>query len=1380
MPQSKGSDGQPHCWAQLCAAALAFIVWIVAASGALAAPRPIEQPIPNPPLTKACGLNVLMILDESGSIATSNATQDVRNAFKAFTGAIKNTSSAMAVAEFSRVARLPAIGSFPPGEYITVTDSTKVDLDAYINNDFNPNGNTNWEDGLRMGIPNFAPRNNFQVPHLTVFITDGDPNQVIRDSVTATDYANKVPLADSQTTGANQNTAADHAVANANNLKTQGSRILAIAVGAGLSSNASLNRLIRVSGPNVYNGTGDFDISTDDIYREPDFSKLQDALRQAAFQLCAPSVTVQKLVDQTPDPGTTNDAVPGVNWTIMGTVTAPGSGGYDWVLPVAESPGAGPKSANTDTSGFATFQWLPDEAGPSGFTAMETIQSGFTNAQGETRCTFRTPDSPSDQPLAVTPGNGSFSTLIPQESIVTCQFVNVAVPAPAITLKKYTEGSDADTAPDGPDIPVGQQINWTYVVTNTGNTTLNTIAVTDAEVLPIPAAPGPTVSCPKTMLIQGESITCTATGISGTRASGSGFTGQYQNIATVTAVDSYSTLVTASDPSHYVAAAPGISIEKATNGQDADTAPGPLVAPGSPVTWSYVVTNTGTETLNGISVIDDREGAVTCPQATLVSGVSMTCANKVSTATPGQYANRATVTGAPAGGGAVTDEDPSHYFGVVTALSVKKATNGVDADVPPGPAIVIGDDVYWTYVVTNTGNVPFTSWTVTDSDPSARIACPRVILGPSASATCVAKGIAGPGQYANTATASTPNPLGGPDIIASDPSHYFGAQSALALEKTTNGQDADDPPGPFISVGQPVTWSYAVTNTGNTPLTNLLVIDSKLGAATCNTTALAVGGSTTCSLNGVATAGQYLNLSLALARGADNNLVGALDPSHYFGAAPGIHLEKLTNGVDADTAPGPYIIEGNPVDWSYEVTNTGNNRLTNITLTDDRLGPITCPQTALEPQVSVICTATGIAATGQYANVATVAARDTAGVSVSDTDPSHYFGYISAINVEKATNGQDADDAPIGPIVPVGSTVTWTYQVTNPGDIALKNVRLTDNQGVAPVFQNGDTNGNNEIDPGETWLYQAQGIAVSGQYANIATATAVDVFENPVQDTDPSHYYGLVLEPSIDIEKATNGVDADNPPGPRIEVGETARFTYVVTNTGNAFLRNVTVTDNQGVTVTCPSGNPIPVLEPGSHEICTASRVVTEGQYVNVGAATGRSPDGRTPSDSDPSHHLGTPPFTPTLGISIEKATNGEDADTPPGPTLPVGATANFTYVVRNTGNIPLTNVTVTDDQGVIVTCPSGNPIPILRRGRSETCTGSATVSPGQYTNRGSATGTAPDGSLYSDSDPSHHFGGPANTNPRDIPTLSMLGLSLLALLLGGGVSMSRKIGRTR
>ncbi|MBN1783241.1 hypothetical protein JW948_19050, partial [bacterium] len=42
------------------------------------------------------------------------------------------------------------------------------------------------------------------------------------------------------------------------------------------------------------------------------------------------------------------------------------------------------------------------------------------------------------------------------------------------------------------------------------------------------------------------------------------------------------------------------------------------------------------------------------------------------------------------------------------------------------------------------------------------------------------------------------------------------------------------------------------------------------------------------------------------------------------------------------------------------------------------------------------------------------------------------------IHIEKATNGQDAD-APTGPTVNAGSTVTWTYAVTNPGNVPISN-----------------------------------------------------------------------------------------------------------------------------------------------------------------------------------------------------------------------------------------------------------------------------------------------------------------------------------------------------
>ena len=84
------------------------------------------------------------------------------------------------------------------------------------------------------------------------------------------------------------------------------------------------------------------------------------------------------------------------------------------------------------------------------------------------------------------------------------------------------------------------------------------------------------------------------------------------------------------DPSHYCnPEEPAIDIEKATNGVDADDAnagDAPLIAAGDTVTWSYVVTNTGTVPLVNVMAFDDTLGAtLTCPKTALAPKESMTC-----------------------------------------------------------------------------------------------------------------------------------------------------------------------------------------------------------------------------------------------------------------------------------------------------------------------------------------------------------------------------------------------------------------------------------------------------------------------------------------------------------------------------------------------------------------------------------------------------------------------------------------------------------------------------------------------------------------------------------------------------------------------------------
>ena len=341
---------------------------------------------------------------------------------------------------------------------------------------------------------------------------------------------------------------------------------------------------------------------------------------------------------------------------------------------------------------------------------------------------------------------------------------------------------DADEAP-GPFIPIDEAITWTYVVTNTGNVPLSGLTVVD-DVLG-------SITCPPEPIAPQASVTCTATGTS--------VGGPYVNNATATAVGAGQT-VTDSDPSHYTGVRAGIDIEKATNGDDADDAPGPFVPVGDPVTWTYVVTNDGEATVNDIVVTDDQGVVVTCPATTLAVGASMTCTAPAATAEAGQYENVGTVTGISETEPTVPvqDSDPSHYFGEELGITIVKTANGDDANTPPGVAVTVGDSVTWRFLVTNTGNVPLT-WTVTDPDVPF-LFCPRIVLGPGASAPCFSREPAEAGQHPNTGTVTGTSPSGA-TVTDDDPANYFGVLGAIQVQKLVEDDDANDPPGPFIPVG---------------------------------------------------------------------------------------------------------------------------------------------------------------------------------------------------------------------------------------------------------------------------------------------------------------------------------------------------------------------------------------------------------------------------------------------------------------------------------------------------------------------------------------------------------------------------------------------------
>jgi len=250
----------------------------------------------------------------------------------------------------------------------------------------------------------------------------------------------------------------------------------------------------------------------------------------------------------------------------------------------------------------------------------------------------------------------SFSTSAGAAITVTYYFAQ-----PAIDLEKATNGDDADLLP-GPALYPGEIVTWTYVVTNIGEVPLVDLTLLDDQ-------EGNVIGgCPKNTLDVAESMHCTHVGTAQS--------GQYTNTAFVTGnvpdtLTGEPRQVTDDDPSHYSGTGdPAIELEKLTNGEDADLLPGPVVAVGTVVTWSYMVSNVGEIDLEAITLVDDREGDVTahCPQRTLAIGESMVC-EVAGIAQLGQYTNTGVVTGTTPADSVrpnvpVTDDDPSHYSSI--------------------------------------------------------------------------------------------------------------------------------------------------------------------------------------------------------------------------------------------------------------------------------------------------------------------------------------------------------------------------------------------------------------------------------------------------------------------------------------------------------------------------------------------------------------------------------------------------------------------------------------------------------------------------------------------------------------------------------------------
>ncbi len=316
----------------------------------------------NPRLPLACGLDIGLVIDSSGSIDSTELTQ-MKNAYRDFVDALlvdNNTPTQFSVVEFDTNVVTPTLG------FTSNATTIKNDINAAVSD-----GWTNWEDALLEAHNQYDPR--ADKPDLVIFASDGNPNTI---GVT--------PPSSGGT--ATETTAVNAAVARANAIKADGIRILSIAIGDQLD----VPNLQAISGTTVYPDDTSNLLDADVV--KTNFSQLAQDLADLAIAQCGGTITVQKLIIGQPEQG----------WDFAANVT----GGTPT-----------PASGTTDANGQLTFDISDINGGTATASVIETLQNGYSVDSAS--CTKN------QQPVGTFNGTDRVNGVtVGPNDIVSCTFTN--------------------------------------------------------------------------------------------------------------------------------------------------------------------------------------------------------------------------------------------------------------------------------------------------------------------------------------------------------------------------------------------------------------------------------------------------------------------------------------------------------------------------------------------------------------------------------------------------------------------------------------------------------------------------------------------------------------------------------------------------------------------------------------------------------------------------------------------------------------------------------------------------------------------------------------------------------------------------------------------
>jgi LPXTG-motif cell wall-anchored protein/uncharacterized repeat protein (TIGR01451 family) len=193
-----------------------------------------------------------------------------------------------------------------------------------------------------------------------------------------------------------------------------------------------------------------------------------------------------------------------------------------------------------------------------------------------------------------------------------------------------------------------------------------------------------------------------------------------------------------------------------------------------------------------------------------------------------------------------------------------------------------------------------------------------------------------------------------------------------------------------------------------------------------------------------------------------NNDIGA--PAVVLLAPPLIDVVKVPTPLALPAGPGL-------VNYAYTLRNIGTVPVNNITMVGDTCSPIVLTSGDVNSDAKLDL------------NEAWVYHCSTT-LSVTHTNTVTATGWANALSAVDVASSTVVVGLPIVPplihvtkvpstltLIAGGGIITYTERITNPGTVAISNVRLVDDKCSPVSYISGDANNDSKLDTNETWIY---------------------------------------------------------------------------------------------------------------------------------------------------------------------------------------------------------------------------------------------------------------------------------------------------------------------